>query len=285
VLAACGAARPSAAATPSASDLPLPVGTATATPIPSRTASPASTPAGDGTRIYGTLASRATGLNHNWIVIYPPGSSTKASLPVVIVLHGMGDNIDALNHLNYHVHLGEAVRAGVQPFALAAIDGNVLFWQRIGTQDGGELVATDFLGLLAARGLDTTRLGLTGWSMGGWGTLRLAQHELFGRLRAAAPMSTPLYPGPAAAPERWISDADYEAGNPYTRPHLLTGLPLWFACGTSDQFYPGNRDFVGILSRTPGVPAPETHFTPGSHSFEFWESAAPDQFRFLGAHL
>jgi S-formylglutathione hydrolase FrmB len=66
---------------------------------------------------------------------------------------------------------------------------------------------------------------------------------------------------------------------------LLNDLPLWFACGTSDQFYPGNLDFVAILNQTPGVLAPETHFTAGSHSFEFWESAVPDQFRFLGAHL
>lgn len=286
VLASCGFVRTPSGATPSASGPPTSVPASPApTATPTRTSKPASTPAGDGTRVYGTLASAATGLSHNWVVIYPPGSSTKARLPVAIVLHGMGDNIDALNHLNYHVHLGEAVRDGVRPFALAAIDGGVLFWQKMNGQDAGALVATDFLGLLASRGLDTSRLALTGWSMGGWGTLRLAGNELAGRVRAAAPISAPLYPNAAAAPERWMSDADYEANNPYTRPQLLNDLPLWLACGTSDQFYPGNVAFAGILGQTPGVEAPQTLFPAGGHDFAFWESIVADQFRFLGEHL
>jgi predicted peptidase len=235
--------------------------------------------------VYGTLASPSTGLTHNWIVVYPPGSSVKAKLPVVIVLHGAGDTFDALNHLDYHVHLGEAVRAGVRPFALAAIDGGLLFWQKLNGQDAGALVATDFLGLLAARGLDTSRLALTGWSMGGWGTLRLAGNELAGKLRAIAPISTPLYPDAAAAPERWMTDAEFAANNPYTHPQWAAGLPLWLACGTSDQFYPGNVSFTAILGRTPGVLPPQTHFTAGGHDFTFWESIAADQFRFLGEHL
>ena len=282
MLASCGL-RTAAGAAP-ASDLPLPTAVRPS-PARTRTASPATTPAGDGTRIYGTLASPSTGLTHDWLVIYPPGSSTKAKLPVAIVLHGSADNIDALNHLNYHVHLGEAVRDGVRPFALAAINGGALFWQRMDGRDAGALVATDFVGLLASRGLDTTRLALTGWSMGGWGTLRLAGNELAGRVRAAAAISTPLYPDAAAAPERWMSDADFAANNPYTHPQWLAGVPLWLACGTSDQFYPGNVSFADILSRTPGVGTPQTHFAAGNHDFTFWESVVTDQFAFLGAHL
>lgn len=280
MLASCGLVRPTAGATRPSSERP---GSATNQPSPTTLSTPSLE--GDGTPVHGTLASAATGLTHNWVVIYPPGSPTTAALPVAIVLHGMGDNIDALNKLNYAVHLGEAVRVGVPPFALAAIDGGVLFWQKMNGQDGGALVATDFVGLLASRGLDTSRLALTGWSMGGWGTLRLAGHELSGKLRAAAPVSSPLYPNAASTPEHWMSDADFEANNPYTRPQLLKGLPLWIACGTSDPFYPGNVDFVRILRKSPGVLKPQTHFSPGVHGFVFWESIVTDQFRFLGKHL
>lgn len=283
MLTSCALVRPGSTTLPSASAPPAT--SPSPSPTPSRTPKPRSTPAGDGTRVYGTLASPSTGLTHNWIVIYPPGSSVKAKLPVVIVLHGMGDTFDTLNHLNYHVHLGEAVRAGVRPFALAAIDGGVLFWQKMNGQDGAALVATDFVGMLAARGLDTSRLALTGWSMGGWGTLRLAGNELAGKVRAAAPISTPLYPDAAAAPERWMSDEEYAANNPYTHPQLLTNLPLWLACGTSDRFHPGNVSFAGVLGQTPGVLPPQTHFTEGNHDFGYWESITADQFRFLGEHL
>ena len=281
VLGSCATVRPGNTATPAPSAPPA----STASASPSRTPKPASTPAGDGTRVYGTLDSPATGQTHNWAVIYPPGSSVKAKLPVAIVLHGGGDTFDAVNHLNYHVHLGEAVRAGVRPFALAAINGGVLWWQKMNGQDAGALVATDFVRMLANRGLDTSRLALTGWSMGGWGALRLAGNELAGKVRAVAPISTPLYPDAAAAPDDWMSEAEFSANNPYTHPQWVAGLPVWLACGTSDQFFPGNASFADILGRTPGVPPVQTHFTEGNHDFDFWRSIVADQFRFLGEQL
>jgi hypothetical protein len=43
--------------------------------------------------------------------------------------------------------------------------------------------------------------------------------------------------------------------------------------------------FADILSRTPGVGTPQTHFAAGNHDFTFWESVVTDQFAFLGEHL
>jgi hypothetical protein len=236
--------------------------------------------------VRGTLYSKATGLDHDWVIYYPPSSKAGAKLPVAIVLHGLGDNISIMDGINYSTHLAQAVGAGVTPFALAGVNGGALFWQKTGSQDAGAMVATDFVATLRSRGLNTSRLGLTGWSMGGWGTLRLACDELHGRLRAVAALSTPCYPNSAAVPDQsWMTSAAFDANNFYNRTALLTDLPIMLACGTSDGFYPGNVTFLEVLKQTPGVLEPVVDFGEGNHSPSYWESVAPTQFAFLGSHL
>lgn len=235
-----------------------------------------------GTRVTGRLTSRATGEDHDWAVRYPPGSATDARLPVVIVLHGRGDSIDTVEKLEYPARLAELVRGGVAPFALAAIDGGELYWQRTGNRDAGKLVADEFVSLLAARGLDTARLGLTGWSMGGWGTLRLASRELRGRLRVAAALSAPCV-------ERFADIADpgsmtreeFDANNYVPHPDRFAGLPLLLACGRSDPFFAGNAAFAEVLRATSGVNTLSTLFADGGHSQDFWRSVAGQQLSFL----
>ena len=261
------------------------IGTATPTPRPPASPSPSKTRK-PGPIAYGQLASTATGDTRNWIIYYPPGTKIGDKLPVVIALHGLGDTIAMTEVQHYATHLADAVANGVTPFAIAAIDGGTLIWQKVGNQDAGALVATDFVALLKQRGLNTARLALTGWSMGGWGTLRLACDELHGKLRAVAALSTPCYANSAQVPDNtWMTPAEFDANNFYNRTDQLTGLPIFLACGISDGFYPGNVSFAARLTSTGGVLAPVIDFTPGGHSPDYWESVVPAQFRFLGEHL
>lgn len=248
-------------------------------PSPTRTASP-------GPVVYGTLRSPATGSVEQWVICYPPGTKPGAHLPVVIALHGMGDTIYNLDLLQYPSFLAQAVANGATPFAIAAINGQTLFWEKKGRQDGGALVATDFVGLLKRRGLDTSRLALTGWSMGGWGTLRLACDELHGKLRAAAALSTPCYAKLSDAPETgWMTQQQFDANNFFDRTDRLTNLPIFLACGMQDAFFDGNVVFADRLANTPGVIRPVTDFRPGGHDPNLWRSVAPAQFRFLASYL
>lgn len=240
------------------------------------------------TTITGTLSSAATGSNHDWAIWYPTGTGRDSGLPVVLVLHGLGDTIASIEPLGYTSQASALIDSGAAPFAIAAINGDTLFWQKLGDQDAGAMVAEEFLPVLADHGLDIGRLALTGWSMGGWGTLRLAERELRGKLRAAAAISTPCY-----ADYRWVpapyqklmSRSVFEAGNFYNHPERLTDLPLFLACGTEDPFEAGNEDFVITLDSQPGVIQPTRVFSKGAHDADYWRSAAPAQFRFLADHL
>ncbi len=241
---------------------------------------------GDGTLVTGSLASTATGSNHDWAIWYPPGTSASSNLPVVIVLHGMGDTISMIQTLGYTTQLRQAIAQGLPAFALAAINGDNLFWQKIGTQDAGAMIATEFVPLLSEHGLNTSRLGLTGWSMGGWGTLRLASAELRGKVKVIAAISTPCYAKYDYVPQKqWMTQQEFEANNFYTRPAKLAGLPIFIACGTEDPFCRGNQSFVEVLDDTPKVQTPTTSFTSGEHAAAYWESVTPAQLAFLGRHL
>jgi predicted esterase len=235
---------------------------------------------------YGQLDSTATGLTHDWVLCYPPGAQPGDKLPVVIALHGMGDNISTIEGLKYPSQLASTVANGQPPFVIAAIYGGVMFWQRDGKQDAGALVASEFVDLLSSQGLDTSRLALTGWSMGGWGALRLACDELHGKLRAVAALSTPCYARLSDAPESgWMTEAAFEANNFFDRTDRLLNLPIYLACGTSDAFYPGNVVFADRLANTPGTLTPVVNFGPGEHSTGYWTAVAASQFDFLGSHL
>jgi hypothetical protein len=235
---------------------------------------------------HGTLTSASTGDTREWIICYPPGSKSGDHLPVAIAMHGYGDALGIIETMRYPGHLADAVAAGVRPFAIAAIFGGDLFWQRGITQDAGALVATDFVAELKRQGLNTSRLALTGWSMGGWGTFRLACDELHGKLRAVAALSTPCYASFDQVPgQSWMTRQQFDTNNFYGRTSLLTNLPIYMACGTSDGFSSGNLAFAAALAATPGVSAPVTDFGPGDHSARYWESKTPAQFRFLGEHL
>ncbi|MBV9098912.1 MAG: esterase, partial [Frankiaceae bacterium] len=62
---------------------------------------------------------------------------------------------------------------------------NHTYWHRRSDGDDPQLMLlTEFIPLLASRGLRTDRLGLAGWSMGGYGALLLA--ERIGPSRCAA---------------------------------------------------------------------------------------------------
>lgn len=235
----------------------------------------------------GMLQSKATQSSAQWLIYYPPDAAVGDPLPVAIMMHGLGDSIAALDANHYSQALYDSVvKDKTPPFAIAAIDGGTLFYQRSGSLDAGALIADEFLGELTRRGLDTSRLALTGWSMGGWGSLRLACDELHGKLKAIAPLSAPCYERYEHVPDpSWMTRSEFNRNNFYNRAARLSDLPIFLACGKQDAFYRGNASFAAKLRRTAGVGPLVTDFGPGIHDPQYWASVAPAQLRFLGKHL
>jgi enterochelin esterase-like enzyme len=215
------------------------------------------------------------GVEVGWAVSYPVGTSLRARLPVVLVLHGAsGDSRTAFEEQALDRFRTLAVADGVPPFVLAAVDGGDTGWrpEPDGT-DASRMLLEEFVPRLADRRLDVDRVALHGWSLGGYGALRLAGLDLL-PLRAVTASSPALDSVPDDAPE-----SDDVLGH----PERLDGVPLHIDCGRGDPFYPVVHDFVAALADLD--PPPVSSFGAGGHTGPYWRTVAPAQLRFAGERL
>jgi enterochelin esterase-like enzyme len=174
--------------------------------------------------------------------------------------------------------------AGVAPFAIAAVDGGTSYWHpRPSGEDAGAMVVEEFLPLLEERGLPTARIGLMGWSMGGYGALRLG--GLLGPDRVAAVVATSpalwTDPGDASA-VGFTGAAEYERFSVLGHQSALAGIPVRVDCGTGDPFYRAAEEYV---ARFPAAADVTATFEPGAHDAAYWRRMLPDELAFLGGRL
>ena len=235
-----------------------------------------------GRKISGSFVSRARGGRRTgWTIAWPPGARARAALPVAVVLHGRGNShVSAFssNYLGLDRFLAAAVERGSTPFALASVDGGEAYWHpRASGDDAGAMVLDEFLPMLSNHGLDVGRVGFFGWSMGGYGALRLAAR--LGRYRtvAAAALSPALWHTFAdSSPGAFDSASDFERFTLFGRQRDLDGIPVRIDCGEEDPFYGADQDYVeGFADR------PDGGFEPGSHDVGYWRRMAPAHVRFI----
>ena len=142
------------------------------------------------------------------------------------------------------------------------------------------MISTEFIPMLATKGLDTTRLALWGVSLGGTGALYLAtlpSFELAGVVAASPALWREQGEWQAGAYE----DADdFSANNLWNRRELLRGQNLRIDCGVSDPFAQRVRQFRDSL-----VPTPAGGIEPGCHDSRFWSRQTPAELAFLGGAL
>ena len=217
-----------------------------------------------------------------YTIAYPPGSH-RNPLPVLVVLHAdKASHTSAFTDLHLQHYLAAGVAAGVPPFAIASVDGGSgTFWHKRTKTDPAGMVIDEFLPLLANLGLDTRRIGLFGWSSGGYGALYLA--SLLGRTRVAS--------AGAESPAVWqrYSDAqsgafdgasDFAANTIFARLPQLSGIPLRIDVATKDTYRAG-----GTALRAALHPTPEGGVEPGYGDLGFWLRNVPAQLAFAGSHL
>ena len=233
----------------------------------------------------GSFMSKARGGRRTgWTIALPPGADragARRSLPVAVVLHGRGNNHASAfdpNYLGLDRFLSAAVRKGATPFAMASVDGGESYWHaRANGDDAGAMVVDEFLPLLANHGLDVRGVAFLGWSMGGYGALRLAGRLGRDRVVAATAMSPALWHNFAdSAPGAFDNPADFDRGNVFGRQHSLDTIRIRIDCGEEDPFYRATRDYVEAFD----VP-PAGGFQPGSHDVGYWRRMAPAQVRFI----
>jgi enterochelin esterase-like enzyme len=234
------------------------------------------TPFPDGPRgrlVSGAFESAARGVRTAWTVAYPHGTPTDAELPVLLVLHGRGgDHTTAFTDLGLDRYVSAAVGRGAPPFALATVDGGQGYWRpEPDGADAGRMVVEELVPLLRRRGLQVDRPALAGWSMGGYGVLRLAGLGLLDATSVAA-----LSP---AVHHEEPTDAD----DVLHHPERLRGVPVQVSVGEGDPYRPIDEELVAGL-RDAGVDV-DFHGGPGAHAARYWRTYLPGLVDFTVSHL
>ena len=233
--------------------------------------------------VSGSFHSRWMRTNTGWSIAYPPGHGAGDKLPVVVSLHGRGGtHRTTFTSLHLDDYLDRVVKAGTPPFAVAAVDGgdHSYYHRRTDGTDASAMLREEFLPLLASQGLDTTRLGLFGWSMGGYGALLIAGKQRL-PVKAVAVSSPALFTSAGAtAAGAFDSAEDFDANDVYGHAEWLRGMRLRMDCGLQDPFYAATKNLAGRLS-----PRPAGGFAEGAHDQDYWRLMVPAQLRFLGPIL
>lgn len=226
----------------------------------------------------GTFSSRFwPGQNVHWRLARPDhrGAGSRPQR-LVVALHGQGGDADA-PFVGMHVE-SHVASTGL---AVATVDGGDFYWHaRRSGIDTGRLVTEELLPLLADKGLATGRIGLIGWSMGGYGALLMATRLGPKRVAGVVAASAALWQSPGDAWSGAFDDPeDFARNDVFAARDRLRGIPVRLDCGRDDPFIAANRAFAR------GLPQATVTFDEGGHTEEYWTPRAGAQMRWLRQRL
>jgi hypothetical protein len=208
--------------------------------------------------------SRFRGTTVDFYTAVPDGYGAGRGLPVCLVLHGGSKRPADFAGLGLGRFLTDAVRRGAPPFVLAGADGDQLAWRPDGADDPQRMVHEEIPVWCRQRGFDARRTAALGWSMGGYGSLLLAE-AYPGFLRGVAAFSPAVTIG---------EDVTGAVGR-------LRGTPVGLWCGRQDGLYRYVRAFEESLPQ----PKAAGSYADGRHNFGYWSRCVPSAFDFLAQAL
>ena len=207
----------------------------------------------------------------------------KAGDPLALIFHGLGgSHSSAFAHFDIQsVQTRLAHATPPRPIALAAVDGGDGYWHpRADGDDSQGMVVDEFLPLLRRTGISTEAVGALGWSMGGYGSLLLAETypTLIRNVAAMGPAIWQSYGDSRNAnPDAFDSEEDWNAHSVMARIGALDQVQVRVACGLSDPFVPASRQLATLL------PSGDVLIAPGGHDNSFWIAHIPALLAFLAA--
>jgi S-formylglutathione hydrolase FrmB len=230
------------------------------------------------TKISGSFVSAARGGKlTNWIIALPPGQA--GPVRPVIALHAVGGNANQMVDLGVEDALAQLVKAGRPAFAMVGVDGGDGYWhRRTNGEDSGAMVLGELIPMLPTKGLDISRVGFIGWSMGGYGALLLGARLGAQRTAGICAVSPALYPSfTNSARGAFDSNDDWARNTVFGLP-ALSSIPLRVDCGNSDRFAPVTRQFIAQLRRQPAG-----GFSAGGHDVSFWRQQLAEELAWLAS--
>jgi enterochelin esterase-like enzyme len=192
---------------------------------------------------------RSNEASERYTVILPADFTTGVKWPALIILHGLGRNYRTL------VDAPETREALLRSKSVLILpDGGRSWWR-----DENRIL--DLVDSLSSRlNLDPRRMGCAGWSMGGYGSLRLItdhpDHFTFwGGIIGLVDFPNASYPANEnhTVPPLFGPPDQWPSANPIHDIDKLRGKAIWF--GTADQSFDAamNRELARQLKES-GIP-------------------------------
>jgi Enterochelin esterase and related enzymes len=160
---------------------------------------------------------------------------------------------------------------------VASVDGGDFYWHaRRSGIDTSRMVIEELLPLMGIKGQATDRIGLIGWSMGGYGALLMATKLGPTRVAGVVAASAALWQAPGdSAPGAFDDSADFIRNDVFAARGKLRGIPVRLDCGREDPFIAANRAFAREL------PDAAVTFDEGAHTEDYWTAHAGAQMSWL----
>ena len=236
----------------------------------------------------GTYESAARQKTVGWTLLRPPGQD--GPLPVAVALHGRGGTNHSVITTFCDKFLASAMAEGVPPFAIVGVDGDETYWHarqmpessgKSGVDDPAKMITDEILPLLGEQGLLVDRVAFTGWSMGGYGSLLLAERMRAERVAAVCAISPAVFLDfPSSSPGSFDSAEDFAANDVFDELGGLAGIDIQLQCGTDDPFDKATERLFDSIK-----PRPSGGLSAGGHTDAFATRHGPVQMRFLGEAL
>ena len=233
-------------------------------------------------RLTGSFISAARGgVKTNWVIALPPGQKAEAGpLRPVIALHGKDGNANMMLDCGVEKALAQLVKDGKPPFAVVGVDGgsNSYWHRRASGEDPGAMVLEELLPMLSSMGMDTSRVGFLGWSMGGYGAMHLGAKLGQSRTAGICAISPALFTSFTGSTLGAFDSYDDWVQNSVMGVPALSQIPLRVDCGTGDRFCFAARQFVNQLKKPPAG-----SFSAGGHDLDYWRAQLPGELAWMAS--
>lgn len=222
----------------------------------------------------------------DFITVLPDGAP-RPGLPMCLLLHGLASNARAMSN-GLDSLLATAVESSATPaFGYVAVDGGDSYWHANRPGDDPMAMLLDEVPRwLAERGLggaDGTPFAVSGFSMGGFGSLLYARRRAERRrpVNAVGVVAPALITSWAEMSKRnaFHSAADWASMDPLKNLDKLGDTPVGLWDGDRDRFIEGCRAFIARAHPTIGS------ISPGQHTSAFLHKVTPEVIRFLGRYV
>jgi pimeloyl-ACP methyl ester carboxylesterase len=238
--------------------------------------------AGDVVIVRGVVPTKRVREPVHFAIAFPAGTRVDA---VAYLLPGRGSTAAAVfEALGFDGFLNAAMRSGVRPFAIAAMDaGESYFHPRRSGEDRLGVATIDLPRVVReALGRHVLREALIGMSMGGYGALLAAemQPERYRAVAVAGPAIFASYEDENRSVGDAFDDrADFARHDVVAHAAALSKRAVFIRIGDADPFVTGVRAFSRSCSTA------DVAVVRGCHDDGFWRATASQMLSFVGSRF